>query len=132
MNALIGGCELRELLLASRPVHPCQRQYWIQVHTHTESGVWSDSPACFSVEWKIKAHQNPLPTPSEGLKMKSLFPLDVHRLREFYDTKNEVAVNVQTQPTEAEDTDSNEIDLAPKNPQTAVAAYKFRRKLESL
>ena len=48
--------------------------------------------------------------------MKSVVPLDVHRLREFYTAKNEGAVNVQTQPVEAEDTDSNEIDLMPKKP----------------
>jgi len=41
--------------------------------------------------------------------MKSVFSLDVHRLREFCTAKNEGVVNVQTQP--AEGTDSNEIDL---------------------
>jgi hypothetical protein len=77
--------------------------------------------------------KNLLPTPSEGLKMESVFPLDVHRLREFCTAKNEGAVNVQTQPSEVEDTDSNEIDLTPtKKPPMTVAAYKFRRKLESL
>jgi hypothetical protein len=80
------------------------------------------------LEWN--AHQKILPTPSEGLKMKSVFPLDVHRLREFYKTKNEVAVNGQTQPTKTEDTDSNETDLTPKKPSMAVD--KFRRKLGSL
>jgi hypothetical protein len=79
-----------------------------------------------------RADQNLLPTPSEGLKMKSVFPLDVHRLREFCTAKNEGAVNVQTQPAEAEDTDSNEIDLTPKKPPMTVAACKFRGKLESL
>jgi hypothetical protein len=75
--------------------------------------------------------KNLLPTPSEGLKMESVFPLDVHRLREFCTAKNEGAVNVQTQPSEV--TDSNEIDLTPtKKPPMTVAAYKFRRKLESL
>jgi hypothetical protein len=64
--------------------------------------------------------------------MKSVFPPDTHRLREFYKTKNEVAIKVETQPTEAEDTHSNEIDLTPKKPPTTVAAYRFRRKLESL
>jgi hypothetical protein len=64
--------------------------------------------------------------------MESVFLRDVHRLREFYTTKNEVAVNVQTQPAKAEDTDSNEIDLTPKKPPMTVAAYKFRKKLESL
>ena len=72
------------------------------------------------------------PTPSEGLKMKSVVPLDVHRLREFYTAKNEGAVNVQTQPVEGEDTDSNETDLMPKKPPMTVAAYRFRGKLESL
>jgi hypothetical protein len=79
-----------------------------------------------------RAHRNLHPTPSEGLKMKSGFPLDVHRLREFCTAKNEGAVNVQTRPAEAEDTDSNEIDLTPKKPPMTVAAYKFRGKLESL
>lgn len=67
--------------------------------------------------------------------MESVFPLDAHRLGEFHKTKNEVAVNVQTQPTKVEDTDSNEIDLTPKkrrNRRWTVAAYKFHRKLESL
>ena len=59
--------------------------------------------------------------------MKSVFPLDVHRLREFCTAKN-----VQTQPAEAEDTDSNEIDLTPKKPPMTVAACKFQGKLESL
>jgi hypothetical protein len=76
--------------------------------------------------------QNLLPTPSEGLKMKSVFPLDVHRLQDFCTAKNEGAVNVQTQPAEAEDTDANEIDLTPKKPPMTVAACKFRGKLESL
>jgi hypothetical protein len=62
--------------------------------------------------------------------MKSVFPLDVHRVREVCTAKNEGAVNVQTQPAEAEDT--NEIDLTPKKPPMTVAAYKFRGKLESL
>ena len=73
-----------------------------------------------------------LPTPSEGLKMESVFPLDAHRVREFCTAKNEGAVNVQTPPAEAEDTDSNEIDLTPKKPPMTAAAYKFRGKLESL
>jgi hypothetical protein len=60
--------------------------------------------------------------------MESVFPLDVYRLREFYKAKNEVAVNVQEQPTEAENMVSNEIDLTP----TKITAYKLRRKLESL
>jgi hypothetical protein len=64
--------------------------------------------------------------------MKSVVPLDVHRLREFCTAKNERAVSVQTQPAEAKDTDSNEIDLVPKKLPMTVAAYKFRGKLESL
>ncbi len=64
--------------------------------------------------------------------MQSVFPLDVHRLREFCTATNEDAVNVQTQPAEAEDTDSNEIDLTPRKPPMTVAACKFRGKLESL
>ena len=64
--------------------------------------------------------------------MKSAFPLGVHRLREFYDTKNEVAVNVQTQPTQGKNTDSSEIDFTPKKPPMTVTVYKFRGKLESL
>jgi hypothetical protein len=79
-----------------------------------------------------RADQDVLPTPSEGLKMQSVFPRDVHRLREFCTAKNEGAVHVLTQPAEAEDTDSNEIDLTPKKPPMTVAAYKFRGKLESL
>jgi hypothetical protein len=57
--------------------------------------------------------------------MKTDFPLDVHRLREFYKTKNEVAVNVQTQPTKAEDTDSDEIDLTSKKPPMAGGKFRF-------
>jgi hypothetical protein len=53
-------------------------------------------------------------------------------LREFCTAKNEGAVNVQTQPAKAEDTDANEIDLTPKKPPMTVAACKFRGKLESL
>jgi hypothetical protein len=83
-----------------------------------------------ALEWN--PHQNLLPTPSEGLKRESVFPLDVHRIRDFHKTKNEVAIKVETQPTEAEDTDSNEIDSTPKKPPTTVAEYRFRRKLESL
>jgi hypothetical protein len=76
--------------------------------------------------------KNLLPTPSEGLKMESVFPLDVHRLREFCTAKNEGAGNLQTQRAEAEDTYSNEIGLTPKNPPMTVVARKFRGKLESL
>jgi hypothetical protein len=57
--------------------------------------------------------------------MKTDFPLDVHRLREFYKTKNEVAVNVQTQPTKAEDTDSDEIDLTSKKLPMAGGKFRF-------
>jgi len=57
--------------------------------------------------------------------MKTDFPLDVHRLREFYKTKNEVAVNVQTHPTKAEDADSNEIDLTSKKPPMAGGRFRF-------
>jgi len=67
--------------------------------------------------------------------MKSVFPLDVHRLRESCTAKNEGAVMSRPnppKPAEAEDTDSNEIDLTPKKPPMTVAAYKFRGKLESL
>ena len=64
--------------------------------------------------------------------MKSVVPLDVHRLREFCTAKNEGAVSVQTQPAEVEHTDSNEIDLTPKKPPMTAAAYKFRGKFESL
>ena len=67
--------------------------------------------------------QNLLPPPSEGLKMESVFPLDVHRVREFCTAKNEGAVKVQTQSAEAEDPDPNEIDLMPKEPPMTVAAY---------
>jgi hypothetical protein len=55
--------------------------------------------------------------------MKNVFPPDTHRLRDK--TKNEVAIRVETQPTEAGDTDSNEIDLTPKKPPMTVAVYKF-------
>jgi ribosomal protein L25 (general stress protein Ctc) len=79
-----------------------------------------------------RADQNVLPTPTEGLKMKSVFPLDVHRLREFCTAKNEGAGNLQTQRAEAEDTYSNEIGLTPQKPPMTVVACKFRGKLESL
>jgi hypothetical protein len=64
--------------------------------------------------------------------MESVFPLDARRLGEFHQTKNEVAINVQTQPTKVEDTASNEIGLTPKKPPMTVVAYKFHRKLESM
>jgi hypothetical protein len=73
----------------------------------------------------VNANPNLLPTPSEGLRMKSVFPLDVHRLRGFYKTKHEVAVNVQTQPSKAEDTESNEIDLRSKKPPMAGGKFRF-------
>ena len=60
--------------------------------------------------------------------MESVFPLDARRLGEFHQTKNEVAINVQTQPTKVGD----EIGSTPKKPPMTVVAYKFHRKLESM
>jgi hypothetical protein len=105
----VGACELRDLF-----------------------GWGSAGSPCFTVEWQTDPYRMIVPTPSEGLNMKSVFPPDTHRLQDFYETKNEVAIKVETQPTEAEDTDSNEIDLTPNRPAMTVAVYKFRRKLESL
>jgi hypothetical protein len=57
--------------------------------------------------------------------MESVFPLDARRLGEFHQTKNEVAINVQTQPTKVEDTASNEIGLTPKKPPMTVPELAF-------
>jgi hypothetical protein len=65
--------------------------------------------------------------------MKSVFPLDVHRLRENSARQQmKVPSKSRPNPLKPEDTDSNEIDLTPKKPPMTVAACKFRRKLESL
>jgi hypothetical protein len=64
--------------------------------------------------------------------MKTVFPLDEYKLREFYRGKIAAVLNVETQPQHAGDSASLEIDSMPKKLPVTPAAYKLHKKLESL